>query len=115
MKFDASFFLRLGLAFTFLFAAISGFLNPQAWIGYIPGFIGNFITRGYFLLVHDMLLFILGVWLLLGKKTFYSAIISCLFILGIILANFGSFLITFRDVGLFFAAVALAVMSRKEK
>ena len=113
IKYNASFFLRIGLAFIFIFVALSAFLNPQAWIGYVPTFIGNTITRGYFLFFHDIVNLALGLWLLSGKKTFYSAVVSCLVLAGIILTNIGSFLITFRDVGLFFAAVALAVLSRK--
>lgn len=114
-KYDASLFLRIGLAFIFIFAAFSAFLNPQAWIGFVPTFIGNFITRGFFLLFHDLINFGLGLWLLSGKKTYYAAILSCIMLAGIILANLGSFLVTFRDVGLFFAAVALAVLSKKKR
>ena len=114
-RLGSSFFLRLGLAFTFIFAAISGFLNPQAWVGYVPDFGGNFITRAYILFFHDVINMALGFWLLSGKKTFYAAVISCLALAGIIITNLASFLITFRDVGLFFAAVALAVISRNKK
>ena len=111
-KLDASFFIRTGLAFVFIFAALSAFLNPQAWIGYVPLFITDFMTRAYFLFFHDVLNLALGIWLLSGKKTFYAAIVSCIVLAGIILTNLGSFLIVFRDVGLFFAAVALAFMSK---
>ncbi len=112
-KYTPNFFLRIGLAFVFIFAAISAFANPQAWIGYVPTFLGSSVTRGYFLVLHDVINMALGVWLLSGKKTYYAAIVSCLALAGIIITNLGSFLITFRDVGLFFAAVALAVMSKK--
>lgn len=106
-------YLRFGLAFVFIYAAISAFLNPQAWIGFVPDFIWNPVTRAYFLFVHDIVNFGLGIWLLSGKKQFYAAIVSCLALAGIILFNLASFLITFRDVGLLLAAVALAVMSKK--
>ena len=114
MKFDGSFFLRLGLAFVFIFVAISAFFNPQAWIGFIPD-IGNFITKAYLLFIHDVIGLGLGLWLLSGKKTFYAAIVTCILLAGIILTNLGVFLIVFRDIGLFFAAVALAVMSKNKK
>jgi len=110
---DASLFLRVGLAFVFIYAAVSAFLNQEAWIGYVPSFIGNTITRAYFLFAHDVINLSLGLWLLSGKKQFYAAIVSCLALTGIILTNLGSFLVTFRDVGLLMAAVALAVMSKK--
>jgi len=115
MKTDSALFLRIGLAFIFIFAAISAFMNPQAWIGFVPEFIGNTITRGFFLFFHDVINLCLGLWLISGKKTFYAAIVSCIMLAGITLTNLSSFLVTFRDVGLFFAAVALAVMSKKKE
>lgn len=113
-KFDASLFIRLGLAFTFLYAAVSAFLDPESWIGFVPSFIWNPVTRAYFLFGHDLINFGVGIWLLTGKKQFYAAIVSCLMLGGIIIANLNSFIITFRDIGLLFAAVALAVMNYKK-
>ncbi len=115
IKFDSSFFLRVGLAFIFLFASISAFTNPQAWVGYVPSFITNTITQGYFLFFHDIILFSLGLWLLSGKKTFYAAVVSAILLAGMTLANMSSFLVTFRDVGLFFAAIALVVMHKDKR
>jgi len=115
MKFNAEFFLRFGLAFVFLFAAISGFINPQAWLAFVPQFIGNFIPRGFFLLGHDIIMFCLGIWLISGKKTFWAAVVSCILLAGIILTSFNYFLETFRDIGLFFAAVTLAMMHKDRK
>ena len=111
---NPSLFLRLGLAFVFIYAAISAFFNPQAWVGFVPSFIENTITRGYVLFVHYIINLLIGFWLLSGKKQFYAAIASCIMLAGIILGNFSSFPVTFRDVGLFFAAVTLAVMSYKK-
>src|SRR3989304_2740961 len=113
MKFDSSFFLRLGLAFVFLYVAVSAFLNPGSWIGYIPGFLGNDITRGYFLILHDLAISVLGLWLLSGWETFWAGVFGALFLSAIIIANLGSFSVVFRDVGLFFAAVALALLSKE--
>ncbi len=113
MKYDSSLFLRIGLAFVFIYAAFSGFSDPQAWVGFIPSFVGNSITRGYFLFVSETINLILGLWLLSGKKTFYAAVFSSILLAGIILTNLGALIITFRDVGLFFAALALATLSKK--
>ena len=114
MKFDTSFFLRLGLAFVFMFAAVSAFLIPEAWIGYLPNFLGNDITKGYFLFVHDVFGSSLGLWLLSGWRTFWAAVVSALLLAGITLSNLGAFLIVFRDIGLFFAAVALAMLTKEK-
>lgn len=112
MKYDASLFLRVGLAFVFIYSAVSGFSNPQAWVGFIPD-IGNFITKAYLLFFSDVINLVLGLWLLSGKKTFYVAVVSSIMLAGIVLTNLGALIITFRDVGLFFAAVALVTLSKK--
>lgn len=113
MKFDSSFFLRIGLAFVFIYVAVSAFFNPETWIGFLPNFLGNEITKGYFLFAHDVFGVGLGLWLLSGKKTFYAAVVSSVMLAAIVLLNFGSLLIVFRDIGLFFAAVALAILSKR--
>ncbi len=113
MKFDAPLFLRLGLAFVFIYVAVSAFFYPEIWIGFLPNFLGNSVTKGYFLLAHDIFGVGLGLWLLSGKKTFYAAVVASVILAAIVLTNLGSLLIVFRDVGLFFAAVALAVLSKK--
>lgn len=115
MKYDASLFLRIGLAFVFIYAAISAFVNPEAWIGFIPAFIGNSVTRGYFLFVSYAINLILGLWILSGKKIYYSAVVTSIVLAGIIMTNLGAMIIIFRDIGLFFAAVALAVLSKNKK
>ena len=115
IKYDGLFFIRIGLAFVFIFAALSAFFNPQAWIGYVPSFVTNFVTRAFFLFFHDVINLALGIWLLSGKKTFWAAVVSCIVLAGIIITNLGAFLVTFRDVGLFFAAVALAVLSKNKR
>lgn len=116
IKYDAEFFLRIGLAFIFIFAAISAFVNPQAWIGFIPELpFGNFITQAYLLFAHDVINMALGLWLLSGKKVFWSASVAAVLLAGITIFNWNAMLIVFRDIGLFFAAVALAVMSRDKK
>jgi hypothetical protein len=113
MKFDGSFFLRIGLAFVFIYVAVSAFFYPEIWIGFLPNFLGNSVTKGYFLLAHDVFGVGLGLWLLSGKKTFYAAVVSSVMLAAIVLTNLGSLLIVFRDIGLFFAAVALAVLSKR--
>jgi len=107
-----SLFLRIGIAFTFIYVGIFAFLNPSSWIGFIPEFVESFISRESFLIVHVVTDIALGAWLLSGKKTYYAAVLSAVFLFGITIFNFGALDIVFRDVGLFFAAVALAILSK---
>ena len=56
---------------------------------------------------------ILGLWLLWGKKVVYPALLSAFAFGGIALFNLGAMYIVFRDVGLFFAALAIAKLAIK--
>ena len=53
---------------------------------------------------------LLSVWLLSGKYARYAALLSAVMLGGIVLAQPGDLLITFRDIGLMFMALALASM-----
>jgi len=110
-----SFFLRSGLAIVFFYAATSAYLNPQDWIGFIPQFVRNIIDPTLFLHIHSAAEVILGLWLLSDKKTVYAASISALSIFTIIIFNPGALDIIFRDVAILFAAIALAILSYKNK
>lgn len=110
-----SFFLRIGIAIVFLYASISAFLNPVAWGGFIPPFVKAIISVETFLLFHSILNIVLCLWLLSDKKTFYASIISSIAIFFIVIFNIGSLDILFRDVAIFFAAIALAILSYEKR
>lgn len=107
-----SLFLRLGIAFTFIYVGFAAFANPNAWIGFIPEFVDNIIARSSFLKIHAVFDLLLGVWLLSNWKIFYASVVSALFLFGIVVFNLGALDIIFRDIGLFFAAVALVYLSK---
>lgn len=102
-----SLLLRVGLAFVFLYAGIASLQQPLAWEGYVPHFISSVlgITTGLRVIAIGEI--VLGMWLLVGKFAKYAAALSALMFAGIILVNLNELLITFRDVGLLFAALAL--------
>lgn len=104
--------LRVGIAFTFFYAAIFSFLNPGDWVGFFPRFLRSIIADNLLLLFFSFYEIVLGFWLISGGFQFYSAVLSALTILGIIIFNLGALDIVFRDVGLFFAALALALLSK---
>lgn len=105
--------LRLGLAFGFFYAAIASFLNPNDWIGFFPMFLRDFLGANLVLAAFSFYELILGFWVISGKYGFLAALISAATLLGIIVFNIGAFDIVFRDVGLFFAAITLAILSRQ--
>lgn len=106
----AQLLLRLGLAFIFLYAVVSATLSPLNWIGYFPPWARIF--------PEDLLLKLfsagelgLALWLLSGWKLFYSAAGAALLLAAITLSNLSLLDVTFRDVGLVAAALALALLA----
>ena len=111
----ASLFLRFGLAFSFIYVAVSILLNPLYWTGFIPSFVEIFLPATTLIYSHAVLDAVLGIWLLTNKKIFYASILSAANVFLIIAFNFGAMNIVFRDVTIFFSAVALAVLTKNSK
>lgn len=109
----ADLILRFGLAFVFFYAGIAAFIEPNSWIGYVPNFIGNKITRAYALHLHSLINVMLGLWLLSGKKKFYAGIVSCIVLFFIIIFNLNNLDIIFRDIGILLSALALCFLNKK--
>lgn len=107
----AMFFIRLGLAFVFTYAAISMSLNPQDYIHYFPQFIRSILPTD--ILFHTLAVFeiLLSLWLLSGKWSLLSSSIGALLIYAITISNLDSFNILFRNVSIFCSAVSLAILS----
>ncbi len=105
-----SIFLRIGVAFVFLYAAVAAFVEPYAWIGYLPLFL-RYMVRGEILLpMFSIAEIVLALWLLWGRWLFYSAAIASLMLIGIIFFNFGALDIVFRDVAILCSSAALMIM-----
>src|SRR5688572_9641103 len=107
--------LRAGLAFVFAYAAMSSLLSPDDWIGYMAGFIIERLDReqiGLMLKVHSVFEILLAVWLLSGIRTFWAALAAAAALLVVVLVTSSQLIITFRDVGLLAASLALAAMTK---
>ncbi len=102
-----SFLLRTGLAVIFLYASISSFKNPQDWVGYLPSFLRHSDSATNLLHVFSAYEFLLAAWLLSGRYVKYAAALCAATLAGIVVSNFSLFAITFRDIALIFAALAL--------
>ena len=110
----ASFVLRVGISVVFVYAAASSFLEPLSWVGYFPQWLHSLIPGTVLLPLFSIYQLALGAWLISGKKIFYSALLAAFTLFGIIIANFYSLEILFRDIAIMFAALALAVLSKGE-
>jgi len=106
----AKIILRLGLAFVFVYAAISSLKTPDAWLYFVPHFITHIVSADLFLKLFSIFQLLLATALLLGKYVRYAAILAALSLAGLVVFNTGALLITFRDVGLAAMAVGLALL-----
>lgn len=110
-----SFFLRVGLASVFLYAAIAAFLEPISWVGFLPVWLRNIFPENILLLGFSVYELVLSLWLLSGYKASAAAAFSGLTLLFIIIYNLGALDIIFRDVAIFFSALALLALSLEQK
>lgn len=108
----AALILRLGLAFIFAYAGVASFLNPIEWAGYLPSFASAIISATVITQVIALAEVALALWLVSGKYLFYAAIVSTVLLASITATNLSLLIITFRDVGLVAAALALVLLAR---
>ncbi|HUB92878.1 MAG TPA: DoxX family membrane protein [Verrucomicrobiae bacterium] len=104
--------LRVGLAIVFMYAAVSSLMHPEEWVGYLPSFIEKMSNATSILKAFAVLEILLSLWLLSGRLVRYSALLAVLLLVGIIFAQPGDLPITFRDIGLVFMGLALAMSSQ---
>ena len=106
--------LRVGLAFVFGYAAISSLISPSDWIGYLPKSATSIVPGDILLKIMSVYELGLAAWLIVGRQVRYAATVSALTLAGITAANIGLIAITFRDIGLIFAALALVFLNDKD-
>ena len=103
----ASLLLRIGLAAVLLYASVSSFKTPADWIGYLPHILTNHVSGLLLLHFFSVYEIFLALWLLSGFYLKYAATLAALTFSGIILTNLGLLSITFRDIAIVFASLAL--------
>ena len=111
----ANILLRVGIAFAFMYAGISGLISPDSWIGYFPPFLQDTLPDHGILLVWGMVEIILGTWILSGWKIFWPALLGGLSMIGVIIFNFSLMDILFRDITIMLAALSLAASAYPHK
>lgn len=106
--------LRIGLAFSLFYAALSSLIDPMSWIGYFPQFVRDLapsealLTGGF-----SFVQLVVGGWILSGKQIFIPSVMAVVMLLGIILFNVSQMAVIFRDVSILFMALALALAHQK--
>lgn len=114
--------LRLGLGTMYLYSGIDIIRHPSAWTWAIPQWFSHLVTLfmpiDLYLRIHGVSELVLALiflaWFLPRKLVVIGAAVSTLEIAGILLlAPLSQFLITFRDLGVLGASLALFLLSLK--
>ena len=106
-----SLMLRLGLAFVFAFAGIDAIREPAVWAAFLPPTAFKYLPMKLVLDGFSISQLVLAAALLWRKTSFLAAATSAATLAGITISSLvmdpSSMLIVFRDIGLFFASIAL--------
>lgn len=104
-----SWLLRVGVSFTFLYAAYSGLTQPSLWVGYIPDSPIP-IDASVLLQIWGAFEAIFALWLLSGWRIYVPAAVLALATVLLMVFNLSQFSVLFRDVTIIFASIALVVL-----
>ena len=104
---NISLFLRLALAFAFLYPAIAGFFAPLNWIGYFPPFLLDTIPNMPLLITFEIFEIALALWILSGWKLKYSSTIAFFTLILIIIFGWSELDVIFRDIPIAIIALVL--------
>lgn len=107
--------LRLGVAFAFIYPAISAWIEPNNWIGYFPTWMKGYVKDAILLHAFGVTEIIIGFWILYGKKIFIPSVLASLYLAAIIVLNLNSFDVIFRDVSILAVSVALVIKASDKK
>lgn len=118
---NPEFFLRLGLGLTYLYSSMGLLRNPVDWSGFAPiwliDLVEKFVSIEVFFRMQGVLELLLALtllaWFASRKFVFIASIVGSIHVLLVILLA-GVNPITFRDIGLLGAWLALASMYKQE-
>ena len=113
MKITPTLLLRVAIAFAFLYPPIAAVLNPSAWIWFVPDFVEMFVTKEFFLHAFGLVEVIIALGVLFMKRPILPLVLASAILFVIVVIDFSTFDIVFRDVSILLAAVALILMYRK--
>ena len=106
--------LRAAAAFALLYPPISAWFEPDAWLGYVPGFAraaAASLGAGDLVLLHSFgaVEIIIALWILSGQKIFWPSLAATATLLTIVVANFQEFPVLFRDLSIAGLTLGLAL------
>jgi len=117
MNSTASHILRVGLGITFIVIGFVVWLAPEAWGSFVQPWAVKFMPGGLVATMKNtaILDIVLGSWMLTNRAVWIPALIATLHLLVILITTTTTGLIIERDIGLFFAALALFFATAPKK
>ena len=110
----ATLLLRIGVAFAFIYPAVSAYFEPLSWIGFFPDFLRDTVIDKMLLLqLFGLSEVVIALWILVGRNIFIPSVLAALYLFLIVTFNLNSLDIIFRDIPIMLMAVALAVLHYK--
>lgn len=106
--------LRLGLAFAFLYPALSAFIDPSSWIGYVPTWIDPIVPREIFLLFFSPIEIVVALGILFWDNALPS-IVAGVMLVSIVVFNSSEFSVVFRDLSIATMAFGLALLMKEQR
>ena len=105
--------MRLAVAFSFLYPAVSAWFDPYAWIGYFPAPVLDLAGSNPELMLHawGVAEILLALWVLFAVRVYVPSTIMAILLMAVVIANPSQFPILFRDVSIALAAASLAVVN----
>lgn len=104
----AKLWLRLGLVVVFAYAAVDSLASPDDWIGFLPH--QSLVAPALLLKLFAVYELALVAWLVSGWRLRWAAWLSAATMLGVVGLNPVLFKLTFRDLAIACAALALAAL-----
>lgn len=117
MNQTAASILRVGLGITFIIIGFVVWQAPEAWGSFVQPWAVKFMPGGLLATMKNtaILDIVLGLWLLTNRAVWIPALIATLHLLVILITTTTANVIIERDIGLFFAALALFVATMPKR
>jgi hypothetical protein len=107
-----SYILRITIAFSFLYPPIAAWFSPDNWIWFVPDFVELFVAKNIFLHIFGAVEIVIALGILFLKNPFWPALGAAGILFAIIVLDWSTFDVVFRDISILGAALALATLHR---
>lgn len=111
----AAVLMATGLAFVFIYAAVSAMMNPAAYRSFLPGFLDeapSWVAEGA-LRSFGLVEVAVALGVLTRRYRYLASLVAAVTLVAIIAVNLNAFDILFRNVAIALAALALADLSQR--